>query len=109
MARSDLLRAISRLATKITRWTADCDHELHRLMSYIQTTTTLTMSGWIGDAPEDIEVALFADADFASDPNDPRSTTASRPNSGDLDESWMNTPPHSTLRGGSTVAREHPL
>jgi hypothetical protein len=35
LARFDLLKAISSLATKITKWTRNCDKKLHQLMCYI--------------------------------------------------------------------------
>ena len=38
VARSDLLRAISFLAKRITRWDHRCDQRLHRLICYLDTT-----------------------------------------------------------------------
>ena len=47
VARYDLLKAVSFLAKRITRWDAKCDRRLHRLMCYIYTTWDL-YHGWMG-------------------------------------------------------------
>merc|ERR1712240_973269 len=39
MCRFDLLRAVTALATKVTRWDALCDKKLHRLIAYINCTS----------------------------------------------------------------------
>ena len=41
MARYDLLRATCFLATRITKWDAACDRQLHRLVCYINTSLEL--------------------------------------------------------------------
>ena len=47
MARPDLLRATCYLATRITKWTAQCDKMLYRLMCYIYSTSMpCCMDGW---------------------------------------------------------------
>ena len=38
MARFDLLRATQGLASRVTKWSPECDKSLHRLMCYIHTT-----------------------------------------------------------------------
>ena len=38
MARYDLLRAVQGLAARVTKWSADCDRALHRLVCYIDKT-----------------------------------------------------------------------
>ena len=50
LARPDLLRAVSHLATKVTTWTSNCASMVHRLMGYIQATLQLRMIGWTGDS-----------------------------------------------------------
>ena len=65
MARFDLLRAVCDLACFVTKWTAECDRKLHRLICYIASTKHHRQIGWIGDKAEDLAPHLFADADFA--------------------------------------------
>jgi hypothetical protein len=65
MARFDILRAITRLACSLTRWTSECDRRLHRLMCYINSTKHLRMIVWVGDDAALLQPHLFADADFA--------------------------------------------
>ena len=65
LARPDLSRAVTHLATKVTEWTSTCDSMMHRLMGYIPATLHLRMIGWIGDAIDKLYPHFFADADFA--------------------------------------------
>ena len=44
-ARLDLLRAVSHLARFFTKWTAECDRKLHRLVSYIHSSYHVRMVG----------------------------------------------------------------
>ena len=74
-ARFDLLCAVARLAQKISKWTVECDLALLRLMSYIHSTLGHRLVGYVGDAPVDVGVHVYADADFAGDPSTKRSTT----------------------------------
>ena len=76
MARYDLLRATQSLASRVTKWSEDCNVGLHRLVSYIQSTLDLTMQSFIGDRFRDCQLWLFADADFAGEPES-KSTTGS--------------------------------
>ena len=64
VARLDLYRAISGLTRHLTRWTEECDRRLHRLMSYVHCTLSHRMAGWIGDQPEDLDLHVYADANF---------------------------------------------
>ena len=73
MARFDLLRATQGLASRVTKWSPDCDKSLHRLMCYIHTTLDRTMVGFVGDPPEACKTWLFADSDHAGE-HDNRST-----------------------------------
>ena len=65
MARFALLRAVCDLACFVTKWSAECDRELHRLICYIASTKHHRQIGLIGDKAEDLAPHLFADADFA--------------------------------------------
>ena len=75
LARFDLLRAVGHLATQVTKWTSRSDKQLHRLMSYINSTLHHRMVGWIGDPLDCIQPHLFADADFAGCVETLRSTS----------------------------------
>ena len=68
VARWDLLRAIGYLATRITKWTRFDDLRLHRLVSYVHLTYGLRMRSWL-------KQSTFADADFAGDLKDSKSTS----------------------------------
>ena len=75
MARYDLLRATQSLASRVTKWSADCDLALHRLISYINTTKdSLFLEGFIGDDFENCQLWLFADADWGGE-KDSKSTS----------------------------------
>ena len=76
MARYDLLRATQALASRVTKWSRECDDALHRLVSYINCSLTSTMRGYIGDKFSECQLWLFADADFAG-AHDSKSTTGS--------------------------------
>ena len=66
LARFDLLKAITTLASRLTTWTRRCDKQLTRLVDYVHSTaTTMKLEGYIGDKPEDLRLQLFTDADFA--------------------------------------------
>ena len=75
LARFDLLRAINNLAAYITKWTPDCDKRLHRIMCYVDSTLKHRLIGFVGDKPCNMQPHLFADADFAGDPDTQRSTS----------------------------------
>ena len=65
LARFDLLRPIAALASKITKWDNNCDLMLHRIICYINSSLDYKMRGYIGDKPEDLNIVLYGDADFA--------------------------------------------
>jgi hypothetical protein len=75
MGRWDLLKAVASLATHLTKWTPACDKALFRLMCYINCTASATLTGYIGDAPGDLSLRLYADADFTGDKTTHRSTS----------------------------------
>ena len=74
MARYDLLRATQGLASRVTKWSPDCDKALHRLMCYIHSTISHKMTCFIGDSPQECKLWCFADADHAGE-HDNRSTS----------------------------------
>ena len=67
MGRWDLLKAVTSLATYLTKWSKACDRALFRLMCYINCTVASTLTGYIGDPPAELKLRLCADADFAGD------------------------------------------
>ena len=67
MARWDLLRATQWLASRVTKWSRDCDVALHRLVSYINSSLDICMQGFIGDKIGDCKLWLFCDADWAGE------------------------------------------
>ena len=75
LARPDLLRPITALASKVTKWSVNCDRMLHRLMQYMHRSADYLMLGWANDAPDDVYLELFVDANFAGDKEDAKSTS----------------------------------
>ena len=67
MARWDLLRATQSLASRVTKWSRDCDVALHRPVSYINSSLDIRMQGFIGDGIGDGKLWLFCDADWAGE------------------------------------------
>ena len=72
--RFDLLRAVQGLAAKVSKWSERCDQAFHKLMCYVDSTKNLTLKGHVGDALDTCKLALYADADFASE-SDGKSTS----------------------------------
>ena len=68
------MRATQSLASRVTKWSCDCDIGLHRSVAYINSTLHITMSGFIGDSINDCQLWLFCDSDFAGE-FDAKSTT----------------------------------
>ena len=50
MARFDLLRATQSLASRVTKWSVECDVALHQLVAYINCTKHHFLQGFTGDA-----------------------------------------------------------
>ena len=74
MARWGLLRCTQSLASRVTRWSRDCDVGLHRLICYINSSLDVTMQGFIGDRITECKLWLFCDADWAGE-RDSKSTS----------------------------------
>ena len=74
MARWDLLRATQSLASRVTKWSRDCDTALHRLVCYINSSLDIRMQGFIGDTIAECQLWLFCDADWAGE-HDSKSTS----------------------------------
>ena len=74
VARFDLLRATQSLASRVTKWSIECDVALHRLVAYIHHSKNQYLEGFVGDSFDECQLWLFADADFAGE-HDSKSTT----------------------------------
>ena len=74
MARWDLLRATQSLASRVTKWSRDCDVALCRLVCYINSSLDIRMQGFIGDTIAECQLRLFCDADWAGE-HDSKSTS----------------------------------
>ena len=72
MARFDLLRAVPGLASRVTKWSVDCDEALHRLVCYVN--SHYKMQSFIGDNVKSCKLWLFADSDHAGE-HDNKSTS----------------------------------
>ena len=48
MARPDLLRATQSLASRVTKWSIECDIALHRLVAYVHSSTKVFMKALLG-------------------------------------------------------------
>ena len=66
-ARWDLLTVVQLLASRVTKWSRDCDRALHRLVCYINCTPNYCLTGFVGDGPSAFKLRIHADADFAGD------------------------------------------
>ena len=66
-ARWDLLKAVQLLATRLTKWSRECDKAPHRLMCYISCIVDHSLSAFVGDGPAALKLRLYADAGFAGD------------------------------------------
>ena len=67
MARPDLVRATKSLASRVTKWSVECDIALHRLVAYVHSSTKVFMEGFVGDSFDDCQLWLFADAEHAGE------------------------------------------
>ena len=75
VARPDLLSSVNMLAREVTKWTAACDDRLLRLISYINCTKHWVLKCHVGDDPSCLRLACYADASFAGDLRDSKSTS----------------------------------
>ena len=63
------------LAREVTRWNQACDDRLKRLIAYINCTKHWVLKCHVGDKPQDLRLAVYADASFAGDTRDSKSTS----------------------------------
>ena len=74
LARPDIIKPIGDLATQVQNWTLNCDKRLYRLLCYIGSTIDHRLVARLDNAPKDIQLSLYIDADFAGDRESSRST-----------------------------------
>ena len=74
LARPDIIKPIGDLATAVQKWSRNHDRQLARLIAYIHSTTHYRLVGVIKDNPQDLHLALYADADSAGE-RDAKSTS----------------------------------
>ena len=67
MARFDLLKAVSNLAKKVTKWNTNCDKKLHRMMCYISSSLDYRFKGHVSDPADALSLSLYSGAGFAGD------------------------------------------
>ena len=65
LARPDLIKALNILSSRIQKWSKNDDKRLYGFKCYLNTTANYGLKGKIGDPAEDLELSLYADADFA--------------------------------------------
>ena len=75
LARPDLLRVTTWLATKIQKWCAGCDVALFRAICYIDSTKNHMLTGYVGDGMDEVFLEYFVDADLCGSTEDCYSTS----------------------------------
>ena len=75
MARFGLLKAVANLAKNVTKWNANCDKRLHRLICYVNYSLDLRLKGHIGDSFDKVALFVYSDEDFVGDKESSKSTT----------------------------------
>lgn len=69
ISRPDLLVAINACAGHITKWTINDDKRMTRLAGYVAATLHHCHVMRVHDKPSQLHLSLYADADFASEPD----------------------------------------
>ena len=75
LSRPDLMKSISDLTRRVTKWSVADDKRLHRLMSYLKGAPNLSMVHEISDPFEDLHLSLYTDADHSGDTDHAQSTS----------------------------------
>ena len=75
LSRPDIIKLTNDLATKVQSWLRGDDKHLLRFIQYINSTPHYRLVGTINDIPEQLELRLYVDADFAGDPLSGKSTS----------------------------------
>ena len=69
------IMCVARLTAMITRWDEMCDRRRFRIIKYMNGSAQWRQIGFMGDSPDELELGLFSDADFAGDRADMRITS----------------------------------
>ena len=76
MAAPHLSIAINRLASQITKWSRDSDRKIHRVFSYLNGASAMTLVGKLSTEDKGtVRLAAWPDADYAGDYNTTKSTS----------------------------------
>ena len=75
LARPDLLRVTTWLATKIQKWCCGCDIALFRAICYIECTKEHMLTGHVGNGRDEVFLEYFVDADLCGSTEDCYSTS----------------------------------
>jgi len=76
MSRPDLCTAITRLASRISRWDKDCDRRTHRLYDYVRTSANVRLKGCLStDDFDEFVIHAWPDADQNGDAMSSKSTS----------------------------------
>ena len=75
LARPDIVKPINDLATKVQSCSRGDDKRVLCFIQYIASTPHYRLVGTIQDKPDDLELRLYVDADFAGDKTTARSTS----------------------------------
>ena len=75
LCRPDLAYSICLLAGQVTKWSHNCDKQLLRLISYLNSTKNLCLHLSMLDSPQDCTIDLFCDAGLGGCPHTAKSTS----------------------------------
>jgi hypothetical protein len=76
MSRPDIITAVTRLASRVTRWSTDEDRRLKRLYDYCNCNRDLTLHGVLSPADRaGLKIIAWPDADHNGDPLSTKSTS----------------------------------
>ena len=67
LARPDLMKATTDLASAVSKWSANDDKKAYRLICYMHHTADLQLVGHVADPASDVKLTLWVDADFGGD------------------------------------------
>ena len=76
MAGPHIITIVSKMSSRISRWTRDDDRRLHRVYCYLQGSVNLTLKGSLSTEDEqNFTLVAWPDADFCGDTHSTRSTS----------------------------------
>ena len=75
LARPDISFIVTRLASRVSKWTKFEDRQLFRLMPYLRHSAHLTLQGTVSQTETNCSLEVYTDADFAACPHSAKSTS----------------------------------